>query len=71
MPAGRIPLRLFQRRGAAPMLGVDISPEVIRLLREQSQPLGMTCQVGDTATRAPLGLFDLMTAVYMLQHETS
>ncbi len=43
--------RLLKQRGAAQVIGVDISPEMIRLANqhEQAEPLGITYQVGDAA----------------------
>jgi SAM-dependent methyltransferase len=65
--------RLLKQRGAAHVLGVDISPEMIRLARqqEQAEPLGITYQVGDAVTLPPLGSFDLVTAVHLLTYATS
>lgn len=62
--------RLLKRGGAAAVVGVDISPEMIRLARrqEEAQPLGVTYQVGDGATLPALGSFDLVTAVHLLTY---
>jgi toxoflavin synthase len=65
--------RLLKQHGAAQVIGVDISPEMIRLAnqQEQAEPLGITYQVGDAVTLPPLGPFDLVTAVYLLNYATS
>ena len=49
--------RLLKQRGAAQVVGVDISPEMIRLAsqREQVEPLGITYQVGDAVSLPLLG----------------
>src|SRR2546426_8483615 len=61
--------RLLKQRGAAQVVGVDISPEMIRLAQqEQAEPLGITYQVGDAAALPQLGRFDLVTAVYLLNY---
>ena len=54
------------------MIGVDISPEMIRLANqhEQAEPLGITYQVGDAAALPRLGRFDLVTAIYLLNYAT-
>jgi toxoflavin synthase len=65
--------RLLKQHGAAQAIGVDISPEMIRLAHQQEQaaPLGITYQVGDAVALPPLGPFDLVTAVYLLPYATS
>src|SRR5215831_12995056 len=64
--------RLLKRRGAAQVIGVDISPEMIRLAHqyEQAEPLGITYQVCDAVALPPLAPFDLVTAVYLLTYAT-
>jgi hypothetical protein len=65
--------RLLKQRGAAQAVGVDISPEMIRLAdrRERAEPLGVTYQVGDAVTLPMLGPLDLVTAVHVLTYATS
>ena len=65
--------RLLKQRGAATVVGVDISPEMIRLAhqQEQAEPLGITYQVCDVVTLPQLGPFDLVTAVYLLNYAES
>src|SRR5262245_23845773 len=55
--------RLLKQRGAAEVVGVDISHEMIRLAQqqEQAEPLGIMYQVGDAVGLPPLGCFDLVT----------
>jgi toxoflavin synthase len=57
--------RLFKQRGAAQVIGIDISPEMVRLGRaqEQVEPLGVTYQVCDATVLPTLGAFDLVTAI--------
>ncbi len=65
--------RLLKQHGAAQVIGVDISPEMIRLAtqQEQAEPLGITYQVCDALALPQLGPFDLVTAVYLLNYATS
>jgi SAM-dependent methyltransferase len=65
--------RLLKQHGAAQVIGVDISPEMIRLAtqQEQAEPLGITYQVYDALALPQLGPFDLVTAVYLLNYATS
>ena len=65
--------RLLKQHGAAQVIGVDISPEMIRLAhqQEQTEPLGITYQVGDAVALPPLGPFDLVTAINLLNYATT
>ena len=65
--------RLLKQRGTAQVVGVDISPEMIRLAQqhEHAEPLGITYQVGDAVALPQLGRFDLVTAVYLLNYAES
>jgi ubiquinone/menaquinone biosynthesis C-methylase UbiE len=65
--------RLLKQHGAAQVIGIDISPEMVRLGREQEQaePLGVTYQVYDATALPVLGAFDLVTAIYLLNYATS
>src|SRR5215510_7041363 len=65
--------RRLKQHGAAQVIGVDISPEMIRLAREheQKEPLGIAYRVGDAVALPQLGPFDLVTAVYLLPYATS
>jgi toxoflavin synthase len=65
--------RRLKQRGAAQVVGVDISPEMIRLAHqhEQAERLGITYQVGDAVALPRLGAYDLVTAVYLLNYAAS
>ena len=65
--------RLLKAHGAAHVIGVDISPEMLRLARQQEQaaPLGITYHLGDAITLPHLGPFDLITAFHLLHYATS
>ena len=62
--------RLLKRWGAARVVAVDISPEMIRLARqhEEAQPLGVEYRVADAATLGKIGEFDRVTASYFLHY---
>jgi SAM-dependent methyltransferase len=65
--------RLLKQHGAAQVLGIDISPEMVRLGRaqEQAEPLGVTYQVGNATALPVLSAFDLVTAIYLLNYASS
>jgi SAM-dependent methyltransferase len=65
--------RLLKQHGAAQVIGVDISPEMIRLATQQEQvePLGITYHVCDAVALPRLGPFDLITAFHLLNYATS
>jgi ubiquinone/menaquinone biosynthesis C-methylase UbiE len=65
--------KLLKQRGATQVLGVDISPEMVRLAyaKEQEDPAGVEYRVGDATELPVLGAFDLVTAVYLLNYATS
>jgi SAM-dependent methyltransferase len=65
--------QLLKRHGAARVIGVDVSAEMIQLAHqeEQAAPLGIAYQVGDATALPALGRFDLVTAVYLLPYATS
>lgn len=62
--------RAVRRQGAAPVIGIDLSPEMIRQAEaaEAAGPLGITYRVGDVAQMGAVGAFDVVTAVYLLQY---
>ncbi|MFD4258919.1 class I SAM-dependent methyltransferase [Streptomyces sp. NPDC058534] len=65
--------REFMRRGAAEVLGIDVSGEMLSVARqlEESEPLGARYEVGDVAELRPLGRrFDIATAVQLLNYAT-
>jgi len=65
--------RQLKRWGAVQVVGVDISPEMVRLARakEQEDPTGVEYRVGDAIHLPLLGPFDLVTAVYLLNYAES
>lgn len=62
--------RLLKRLGAALVLGVDLSPEMIAVARaeEAASPLGVNYVVGDGAKEERFGSFDLATAVFLFNY---
>jgi SAM-dependent methyltransferase len=65
--------RLLKQRGAAQVIGIDISPAMVRLAcaKEQDDPVGVAYRVGDATALPVLGAFELVTAVYLLNYATS
>ena len=65
--------RMLKQHGASRVIGVDISPEMIRLAdeKEKADPLGIDYLVCDAAALGELGHFDLVTAVYLFNYATS
>ena len=65
--------RQLKQRGAAQVVGVDISPEMVRLARAKvsEAPDGVEYRVGDATHLPPIGRFDLVTAVYLLNYATN
>lgn len=62
--------RLLRLGGAAYVIGVDISPEMVRLakIQEEDAPLGIEYRVHDAISLPQLGKFDLVTAAYLLNY---
>lgn len=62
--------RLLIRRGAADVLGVDISHEMIRLAEqaEQREPLGCRYLVGNVAELDISETFDIVVGAFLLNH---
>ncbi|MBW4634358.1 MAG: class I SAM-dependent methyltransferase [Iphinoe sp. HA4291-MV1] len=62
--------RLLKEQGAAKVVGVDISEEMVKVARQQElkNPIGNEYQVSDIAKLPKLGSFDLVTAVYLLNY---
>ena len=65
--------RLLKRWGAARVVGVDVSPQMIALARQQedAQPLGIEYRVADAATLGGIGPFDRVNAAYLLHYASS
>jgi toxoflavin synthase len=63
--------RLLKERGAGRVVGVDLSPEMIRIAteNEREDPVGVSYRVAN-ALEIPedLGTFDLVTAVWLLNY---
>jgi toxoflavin synthase len=62
--------RQLKERGAARVVGLDLSADMIQVARaaEQEQPLRIEYVVGDLAGAGKLGPFDLVTVGYVLHH---
>jgi ubiquinone/menaquinone biosynthesis C-methylase UbiE len=66
--------RQFRRAGAAQVVGVDLSAEMIRVAQqaEADDPLGaLTYHVADAGALARYGTFDLAVAVYLFHYAQS
>ena len=65
--------RRLKRWGAARVVGVDISTQMIRLATQQenAQPLGIEYRVADAAVLGKIGEFDRVTASYFLHYAQS
>ena len=62
--------RWLKQHGAGQIIGLDISPEMIRVAaqQEEAEPLGITYQVGNALHLPHLGPFDLITAVWLFNY---
>jgi SAM-dependent methyltransferase len=62
--------RMLKRMGAARVLGVDLSEQMIEMARakEASEPLGVEYRVADAAGIGHIGEFDVVTAIYLLHY---
>lgn len=62
--------RLLKRWGAARVVGVDVSPQMIALARqrEDAEPLGIEYRVADAAALGGIGPFDRVNAAYLLHY---
>lgn len=62
--------RAIRRQGALPVVGVDLSREMIQQaqLIEAQDPLQVEYRVGNVADLGAIGEFELVTAVYLLQY---
>jgi len=66
--------RLLRQHGAARVVGVDISPDMVEMARqtEAQDPLGnVEYYVRDAADLETLGQFDVAVAVYLFHYATS
>jgi len=65
--------RLIRQLGAAHVVGVDISPEMIELARKHQDENGsaMEYHVGDAAQLGDLGTFDVVFAGFLLHYSSS
>jgi toxoflavin synthase len=62
--------RLLRRWGAARVVGVDISPQMIALARqsEDAEPMGIEYRIADAAALGKIGEFDRVSAAYLLHY---
>jgi SAM-dependent methyltransferase len=64
--------RALRRRGAGPVLGVDLSPDMLRVARsaEEQEPLGIEYMQHDVSGMPKLGVFDGALGSYLLHYAT-
>jgi SAM-dependent methyltransferase len=64
--------RALRSRGAAPVAGVDLSGEMLRVARaaEEQEPLGIAYHQHDVGTMPKLGDFDGALGAHLLQYAT-
>lgn len=64
--------RALRRRGAGPVVGVDLSPDMLRVARaaEEQEPLGIDYLRHDVGTLPRIGEFDGVFASYLLHYAT-
>jgi toxoflavin synthase len=62
--------RILKQSGAATVVGVDLSPEMIALARQQEReaPLGIDYVVADAAQTRDFGRFDVATAIFLFNY---
>lgn len=62
--------RALARRGAASVLGVDLSGAMVERARsiEREEPLGLEHRIGDAATLGKISAFDLIVACYLFNY---
>jgi len=62
--------RKLKKLGAAKVLGVDISPNMVQaaINLERKEPLGIEYRVGDATKLEKLGEFDICFAAWLLLH---
>ena len=65
--------RSYRQRGAARVVGLDLSENMIALAREdeQAEPCAIEYVVGDAREPGKLGDFDLVTATFLLHYAAS
>lgn len=65
--------RKIKQRGAAEVVGVDISPRMIELAQAQERNWSLGCQykVADVAELGKIGEFDIVLGVYFLNYAKS
>ena len=65
--------RLIKQRGAATVIGIDVSETLIKQARdiEQQKPLGIEYQIQDVANLGQIDEFDTVTAVYLFPYAST